>query len=63
VVGVSRKGFLGRLSGVGEPARRDPASLAAGLVAVQRGASVLRVHDVAGAVQALAVLHGLERVG
>ncbi|MGY1661172.1 dihydropteroate synthase [Geodermatophilus sp. SYSU D00705] len=55
MVGLSRKSVLGQLTGraVGE---RLPASLAAALVAVQRGASVLRVHDVAATRDVLAVL-------
>jgi len=47
VIGVSRKGFLGALTGETIPERRVTASVVAGLLAVQRGASVLRVHDVA----------------
>jgi dihydropteroate synthase len=54
LVGWSRKSALGHLTGrpVGE---RLPASLAAALAAVQRGAHVLRVHDVAATVDALQV--------
>jgi dihydropteroate synthase len=55
MVGLSRKSVLGQLTGrtVGD---RLPGSLAAALVAVQRGASVLRVHDVAATRDVLAVL-------
>ena len=59
VVGVSRKGFIGRLSGEADPAKRAPGSIVAGLVAVQQGASMLRVHDVAETVQAMRVWRGL----
>ncbi|MBR0681456.1 dihydropteroate synthase [Roseomonas eburnea] len=55
VLGVSRKRFIGTLSGVEEAARRVPGSVAAALAGAARGASVLRVHDVAETVQALAV--------
>lgn len=56
LVGVSRKGFIGRLSGVAEGgAARRPGSLAAALFAAARGAAILRVHDVAETVQALRV--------
>jgi len=55
LVGVSRKGFLGRIAGVPDPLARLPGSLAAGLAAVLGGASILRVHDVAATVQALRV--------
>lgn len=55
LVGVSRKGFVGRIAGVSDPRARLPGSLAAGLAAVLGGASILRVHDVAETVQALKV--------
>jgi dihydropteroate synthase len=59
VVGLSRKGFIGRLSGEQDPARRGPGSLAAGLMATLSGASVLRVHDIAETIQAIRVWQGL----
>lgn len=54
LVGLSRKSMLGAITGraVGE---RLPASLAAALLAVERGASILRVHDVAATVDVLKV--------
>ena len=54
-VGVSRKSFLGAITGHGDPARRLPASLAATALAVQRGAAVVRTHDVAETVDAVRV--------
>jgi dihydropteroate synthase len=54
LVGWSRKSTLGRLTGRPEGERLG-ASLAAALAAVQRGAAVLRVHDVAATVDALKV--------
>ena len=59
LVGVSRKGFIGALSGETQAARRAPGSIAAGLHAVLHGAAILRVHDVAETVQALRVWQGL----
>jgi dihydropteroate synthase len=53
LVGASRKSFIGRLSGESQADRRLGGSLAAGLFAVLRGASILRVHDVGDTVQAL----------
>ena len=53
LAGVSRKSFIGKLSGVQDPMRRLSGSLATGLFAVARGASILRVHDVAETTQAL----------
>lgn len=62
LVGASRKGFIGRLAGVDEPARREPGSLAAACAAVLGGAAIVRVHDVAATVQALRVWHGIAAV-
>ncbi len=59
LVGLSRKGFVGRLTGASAPWQRDPGSLALGLRAVAAGASVLRVHDVAGTVQAIRIRDAL----
>jgi dihydropteroate synthase len=54
LVGPSRKGFLGALTG--DPVeRRDEATTAACAVAVFAGADALRVHDVAGGVRAAAI--------
>jgi dihydropteroate synthase len=55
LVGASRKGFIGRLSGEAEAGRRAAGSVAAALFAASRGAAILRVHDVAETVQALRV--------
>jgi dihydropteroate synthase len=54
-VGVSRKAIIGALTGRGAGADRAAGSAAAALVAVQRGAMVVRVHDVAATRDALAV--------
>lgn len=63
VVGASRKRFLGDYGQEAEPHRRGPASLAAHLHALSRGASVLRVHDVAETVQAVRVWQALQGWG
>ena len=65
LTGWSRKSTLARLAGVsatppaqrsaGQRARLDAASIAASLLAVQRGARIVRVHNVAAMVAALAV--------
>jgi dihydropteroate synthase len=58
LVGPSRKGFLGSLTG--DPVEgRDRATAAACAVAVFAGADAVRVHDVAGAVRAVAVASAL----
>jgi dihydropteroate synthase len=54
VVGASRKSFLGRITGR-EPRGRAAATAAANVLALERGASVFRVHDVREAVDSLAV--------
>jgi dihydropteroate synthase len=55
LIGCSRKSFIGKLTGIAEPKRRDPASIWLAVEAARHGASILRVHDVAGTRQALAV--------
>jgi len=59
LVGVSRKAFIGALSGEPEPNRRLGGSLAAGLFALAQGACMLRAHDVRETVQAIRVWHTL----
>ena len=59
LAGLSRKSLIGALSGEREPARRGPGSMAAALAALERGAALLRVHDVAETVQAVRVWQGL----
>ena len=54
-VGLSRKHMIGMLTGRTTPADRAAGSAAAALVAVQRGARMVRVHDVLPTVDALAV--------
>jgi dihydropteroate synthase len=54
LVATSRKDFIGALTG-GAPAARDPGTLAAVDRAVAGGADILRVHDVAGVRDYLAV--------
>lgn len=58
LIGASRKAFLGALTGraVGE---RMIGSVAAAVVAVEHGASVVRVHDVAATAEALRVVAGV----
>lgn len=65
LVGWSRKSALGaaltRNGQVPEPAQRQVASVAAALLAVERGSSVLRVHDVKETVEALAVWRAMNQ--
>jgi len=54
LIGVSRKSTLGALTGR-EVDERQPASVAAAVLAADRGASIIRAHDVAETVDALRV--------
>jgi dihydropteroate synthase len=54
-IGTSRKGFLGRLGRTPAGADRVAATLATNVLALERGASVFRVHDVAPARESLLV--------
>ena len=58
LVGVSRKTMLGELTGRAAP-ERMAASIAAALAARQRGAKIIRVHDVAETVDAYKVWDAL----
>jgi dihydropteroate synthase len=55
VIGTSRKSFLGRLTGRDDPHDRVAATLATTVLALERGATVFRVHDVAPTRDALMV--------
>ena len=61
LVGLSRKSMIGTLTGREKHADRAAGSAAAALLAVQRGAAIVRVHDVAATRDALAVWQGVER--
>ncbi|MBB1628413.1 dihydropteroate synthase [Achromobacter sp. UMC71] len=60
LIGLSRKNMIGQATGrpVGD---RLPGSIAAALACVARGASIVRVHDVAATVDALKVWHAAEQ--
>ena len=60
IVGASRKRFIHSVA-PSEPMERLGGSIAAHLLAVENGASVVRVHDVAPTVQALAVAAAIRR--
>jgi dihydropteroate synthase len=55
LVGLSRKAMIGTLTGREKHADRAAGSAAAALLAVQKGAAIVRVHDVAATRDALAV--------
>jgi dihydropteroate synthase len=60
LAGVSRKSMLGAVTGQPNGVARMPASVAAAVLAVERGARIVRAHDVAATKDALAVLVATE---
>jgi dihydropteroate synthase len=61
LVGLSRKSSIGAVTGVKNPEERVHGSVAAHLLAVLEGASVVRVHDVGATRNALDVLMAMRR--
>ncbi len=59
MIGTSRKGFIGRLTGVDDPLDRLAGSLATASVAVAGGARLVRAHDVADTVRAVTLAHAV----
>lgn len=62
VVGLSRKSMIGKLLGR-DVGQRMPASLALAVLAVERGAAIIRTHDVAATADAVAMWQALEEFG
>lgn len=60
-IGVSRKSFLEKLTGRRDPHDRIAGTVAANVLALERGATVFRVHDVAPSRDALLVAAGTLR--
>jgi dihydropteroate synthase len=59
LVGASRKSFLGRITGVEEARDRVPGTVAANVIAYEKGATLFRVHDVRANREALAVARAI----
>ncbi len=59
MVGLSRKSMLGKITGA-EVDERLPASISAAILAIQNGATIVRVHDVAATKQALQILAAVD---
>lgn len=53
LIGPSRKRYVGAISGVGTPKKRDSATIGTVLAAIEQGARIVRVHNVAMAAQAI----------
>ena len=63
LAGWSRKSSLAGMGGAGQPLKADERllpSVVAAVLAVERGAAIVRVHDVRETVQALRVLDALK---
>ena len=61
LVGVSRKSFLGKITGCEDPKSRLFGTMAANVLAYERGANLFRVHDVRANKEALAVAAAIRR--
>jgi dihydropteroate synthase len=61
LAGLSRKSMLGAVTGQPNGIARIHASVAAAVLAVERGAAIVRVHDVAATKDALAVVAAVSR--
>ena len=61
LVGVSRKRFVGELSGADDPASRLEGSVAAAVWCASQGVEMVRVHDVGATVRALRVVDAITR--
>ncbi|MCK4890955.1 MAG: dihydropteroate synthase [Candidatus Aminicenantes bacterium] len=59
MVGLSKKTFLGVISGIEDPFEREVETITADLVSAMNGASILRVHNVENCVRSLKVLKKL----
>jgi dihydropteroate synthase len=65
LAGLSRKSFLGHAisppnGAIPPPSERLAATIAAQTIALMRGASILRVHDVQAATQSAAIIHAMQ---
>lgn len=63
LVGASRKRFIGEITGVAQPAERAAGTAGANVAALERGARLFRVHDVAASKQALDVAWAIMTAG
>lgn len=60
LLGVSRKRFIGTISGIDDPQKRGPGTLALTLAAVAQGIQIHRVHDAAEITQGLRLWSALD---
>jgi dihydropteroate synthase len=59
LMGLSRKSFLGTLSGEKTPRNREIETVTANIISILNGASIIRVHNVDYSVRAIRVMQGL----
>jgi len=59
LIGVSRKSFLGLITGENDPLEREAETITGNLIAIMNGASIIRVHNVKNAVKSIKVLKEL----
>lgn len=62
LIGLSRKSFLGALSGEPIPAEREAETLCANIIAILNGASIIRIHNVKNAAKSVKVLKKLVKL-
>lgn len=61
LAGVSRKRFIGALTGVEQADQRDPGSMAVHLLCLQKGACIVRAHNVSLSLQMARVWDGYRK--
>jgi len=61
-VGVSRKRFIGAVTGRENISERVAGTLAVNMIALEKGAALIRVHDVAGAADCLKIFNALKEL-
>lgn len=62
LIGLSRKSFLGKISGEEDPGMREAETIAANIISIMKGVSVIRVHNVKNCVKSIKILKALGKV-
>lgn len=63
LIGISRKSFLGKISGEEDPVMREAETITANIISIMKGASVIRVHNVKNCVKSIKILKELYSYG
>ena len=63
LIGLSRKSFLGKISGEKDPGKREAETITANILSILKGASVIRVHNVKNCVKSIKILKELNNFG